>query len=318
MRLQNLTRIFFACDVHGSQIIWRKFLMMAQRHEANVLMLLGDLTGKAVLPIVKRKENEWFYAPFGKEEILRSREEVEKVIEKYRNQGYYTFVTTPEEVKELQADSRKVDRLFDQLMSEVLRSWLDMVREKIPKRVKVIVSPGNDDGFSIDKVIEEDEQVIFPLNRVIDLDGKHELISCAWSNPTPWETPRECSEKVLKKKLERELGRVNDYENVICNFHAPPYNTGLDTCPKLDKNLKPVMQFGVPVAYPAGSKAVREVIERYKPLLGLHGHIHESCAFRYLGRTLCINPGSEYESGLLRGYVIDLPPRKFEFWRVEA
>ena len=313
-----MTRIFFACDVHGSEILWRKFLKMATHHQANILMMLGDLTGKAVLPIVKRKENEWFYAPEGKEIILRSRGEVETVVERYRNRGIYTFETTPDEVKELQDDPRKVDKLFAESMRGVLRNWLNMVEEKIPKDVKVIVCPGNDDDVVIDDVIKKSERVIYPLEKVVDLDGKHELISCAWANPTPWETPRECSEKELKKKLEKELGRVNGYEDLICNFHAPPYNSGLDMCPKLDKNLKPVMEFGVPVTYPAGSKSVREVIEKYQPLLGLHGHIHESSGFRYFDRTLCINSGSEYEQGLLRGYVIDLPPRKFEFWRVEA
>lgn len=312
-----MTKIFFACDVHGNEIIWKKFLNTATRHKPNVLMMLGDLTGKAVLPIVKRKENEWFCAPHGKEINLYSREEVKKIVERYRNQGYYTFETTPDEVKELQEDPRKVDALFAELMRGVLRTWLKMAKDTL-KDEKVIVCPGNDDEFVIDEIIKGDERVIYPLDRVVDLDGKHEMISCPWTNPTPWQTPRECSEKELKKKLEKEFSRVDSYENLICNFHAPPYNSGLDMCPKLDKNLKPVMQFGVPVTYPAGSQAVREVIEQYQPLLGLHGHIHESSGFRYIGKTLCINPGSEYEQGLLRGYIIDLLPRKFEFWRVEA
>jgi len=313
-----LTRIFVASDIHGSEVIWRKFLRMHEIHKADVLMMLGDLTGKAILPIVKRKENEWYYAPWGKEKVLHSRKEVDEVIETYRNQGYYTFETTPEEVEELQAYPRKVDELFIRLMRDVLGSWLEMVEEKVPKNVKVIVSPGNDDSFEIDEVIEKSERVIYPLHKVVDIDGRHQMISCAWTNPTPWDTPRECSEKELKKKLEKEFSKVDSYENLICNFHAPPYDTGLDICPKLDKNLKPVWKMGSPVTYPAGSKAVRECIEKYQPLLGLHGHIHESCGSRYIGRTLCLNPGSEYESGLLRGFVVDLPPKKFQFIRVEA
>ncbi|MEM2111633.1 MAG: phosphoesterase [Candidatus Bathyarchaeia archaeon] len=313
-----MTRIFFACDIHGSEIVWRKFLKMASQHQVDILMLLGDLTGKAVLPIIKKKENEWFYAPEGKEIALHSREEVDSVIEMYRNRGIYIFETTLEKVKELQADPRKVDELFAESMKNVLRNWISMVKEKIPKNVKVVISPGNDDDFIIDEVIKEDDRVIYPLEKVVDLDGKHDLISCAWSNPTPWGTPRECSENELKKKLENEFRRVESCENLVCNFHVPPYNSGLDMCPKLDKNLKPIMEFGVPVTYPAGSKSVRELIEKNQPLLGLHGHIHESAGFRYIGRTLCVNSGSEYEQGILRGYIIDLPPRKFEFWRVEA
>jgi Icc-related predicted phosphoesterase len=291
---------------------------MYEIHKVDVMMMLGDLTGKAVLPIVKQAENEWYYAPWGKKMVLHSRKEVDEVIKTYRNQGYYTFETTPKEIEELQADPKKVDELFVRLMLHVLRSWFKLAEEKVPKNVKIIVSPGNDDSFEIDKVIKESDRVIYPLEKVIDLDGRHQLISCPWTNPTPWGTPRECSEKELKKKLEEEFRKVDSYENLICNFHAPPYDTGLDICPKLDKNLKPVWEMGSPVTYPAGSKAVRECIEKYQPLLGLHGHIHESCGSARLGRTVCLNPGSEYESGILRGFVIDLPPKEFQFLRVEA
>ncbi|MBS7646266.1 MAG: metallophosphoesterase [Candidatus Bathyarchaeia archaeon] len=313
-----MTRIFAAVDIHGSEVIWRKFIRMHEIHKVDVLMMLGDLTGKAIVPIVKRTENEWYYAPWGKTKVLHSRREVDEVIKTYRNQGYYVFETTPQEVEELQADSRKMDELFVKLMSEVLQSWFKLAEEKVPKNVKIIVSPGNDDPFEIDKVIEENDRVINPVGKVVDLDSRHELISCPWTNPTPWGTHRECSEKELKKKLEDEFKKVKNYENLICNFHAPPYNTGLDICPKLDKNLKQVWEMGSPVTYPAGSKAVREAIEKYQPLLCLHGHIHESPGTIRLGRTLCLNPGSEYESGVLRGFVVDLPPKEFQFMRVEA
>lgn len=313
-----MTRIFVAADIHGSELIWRKFIRIHEIHKVDILMMLGDLTGKAIVPIVKRTENEWYYAPWGKAKVLHSRKEVDEVIKTYRNQGYYIFETTQQEVAELQADSRKMDELFVKLMSDVLRSWFELAEEKVPKNVKIIVSPGNDDPFEIDKVIEESDRVINPLGKVIDLDDRHQLISCPWSNPTPWGTHRECSEKELKKKLEEELRKVKSCENLICNFHVPPYNTGLDICPKLDKNLKQVWEMGSPVTYPAGSKAVREVIEKYQPLLCLHGHIHESPGSIYLGRTLCLNPGSEYESGVLKGFVIDLPPKEFQFFRVEA
>ena len=54
-----MTRIFFACDVHGSEIVWRKFLKMSEYHKADVIMMLGDLTGKVIVPIVKIGENKW-------------------------------------------------------------------------------------------------------------------------------------------------------------------------------------------------------------------------------------------------------------------
>jgi Icc-related predicted phosphoesterase len=152
----------------------------------------------------------------------------------------------------------------------------------------------------------------YPLNRTVSIAEKYTLVSCEWVNETPWKTPRECNEKELMKKLEREFGRTDDFENLVCNFHAPPYDTNLDLAPKLSKDLKPDYSALVPV----GSTSVRKSIEEHQPLLTLHGHIHESCSTYRLGRTLCVNPGSEYDSGVLRAYVIHLP--ELDFWRVEA
>ena len=61
---------------------------------------------------------------------------------------------------------------------------------------------------------------------------------------------------------------------------------------------------------PGGSSAVRSAIEKHQPLLGLHGHIHESKGFVKIGRTFCVNPGSEYGEGILRGVIIDLEDGK--------
>ncbi|MEM2517675.1 MAG: phosphoesterase, partial [Candidatus Bathyarchaeia archaeon] len=91
-------------------------------------------------------------------------------------------------------------------------------------------------------------------------------------------------------------------KNSIFNLHCPPINTLLDIAPKLDKDLKVSLRETIA----AGSAAVRKAIEKYQPLLGLHGHIHESRGIEKIGRTLCINPGSEYTEGILRAIVVDL------------
>ncbi|MBS1882835.1 MAG: metallophosphoesterase, partial [Actinobacteria bacterium] len=67
---------------------------------------------------------------------------------------------------------------------------------------------------------------------------------------------------------------------------------------------------GEPRMVPVGSTAVREGIERFQPLLGLHGHVHESQGTTRLGRSLCINPGSTYEQGRLDGVIVELNRRK--------
>jgi len=283
-------------------------------------MLFGDLTGKAIVPIVKR-ESDWYSRPFGKTERYFTKEEVEKKIQEIREEGFYAIEMSESQAQECQQDEKKMEALFENVMCETMDRWLSMIEEQVPKEIKVIVSPGNDDHFAIDEVIKKHERVIYPLNKIVDIDDKYKLISCEWVNPTPWLTPRECSEEELMKKLDQEFSQVDSHENVLCNLHAPPFGTTLDIAPRLDKNLKPIAHFGNPEMESVGSKSVKAAIMKYQPLLGLHGHIHECSAHLHLGRTLCVNPGSDYRRGILRGYVVDLPSPenpKMECWRVEG
>jgi len=319
-----LTRIFHSVDAHGSNLVWKKYLNAATAYKADVVLLCGDLTGKAIIPVVKVKENEWFINPFGKEERFYSADKLSERLCALENQGYYTFETTREEIAELQNNPKKVESLFARLMMERLEQWLRMAEEKIPKNVKIIVMPGNDDIMEIDSVIRaHEDRIIYPLNKVVYIDDKHPMISCEYVNPTPWETPREAQEDDIMAMLEREFSRVNANErkNLICNFHAPPYNTQLDLAPKLDKKLNVVTRLdGSPEMVHVGSKSVRTFIERHEPKLGLHGHIHEAAADQKIGRTVVVNPGSDYQAGVLRGYVVDLTTNAEEtkVWRVEG
>jgi Icc-related predicted phosphoesterase len=319
-----LTRIFHSVDAHGSSLVWRKYLNAATAYKANVVLLCGDLTGKAIVPVVKVKENEWFINPFGKEERFYSLDKLRERLCVLENQGYYTFETTREEITELQNNPKKVETLFAKLMMARLEQWLKMAEEKISKDVKIIVMPGNDDIKEIDDVIRaHEDRIIYPLNKVVYVDDRHPMISCEYVNPTPWETPREAPEHEIMAVLEKEYSRVDvsERKNLICNFHAPPYNTQLDLAPKLDKKLNVVTRLdGSPELIHVGSKSVRTFIERYQPKLGLHGHIHEAAADQKIGRTLVVNPGSDYQAGVLRGYVIDLNTSSEEVkaWRVEG
>jgi len=318
----KLTRIFHSVDAHGSNIIWRKYLNAATAYKADVVLLCGDLTGKAIVPVVKVKENEWFINPFGKEEHFYSAEKLRERLSVLENQGYYTFEATREEIVELQNNPKKVESLFVRLMKERLEEWLKMVEEKIPKNVKVVVMPGNDDVMEIDAVIRaHEDRIIYPLKNVIYIDDKHPMISCEYVNPTPWETPREAQEHEIMAMLEKEVSKVDAGERkyLVCNFHAPPYNTQLDLAPKLDKKLRVMMRIdGSPELVHVGSKSVRKFIEKYEPKLGLHGHIHEAAADQKIGRTVVVNPGSDYQAGVLRGYVIDLTDDEIRAWRVEG
>src|SRR5581483_12282601 len=132
------------------------------------------------------------------------------------------------------------------------------------------------------------------------------VASCGDVTPTPWNTEREYSEEVLGQRLARMMDAVPPGAKVVANFHNPPYSSGLDFAAELDANLTPVLRGGRPSIVPVGSKAVRDAINKYKPVVGLHGHIHESRAAQKIGATLCLNPGSDYSADVLRGVIVDI------------
>jgi len=302
--MKKLTRLFFATDIHGSDKCWKKFINAGKFYEADVLILGGDMTGKGLVPVVRSGSGNEFKAEFrGKKYTLDSKEKLEEFEKMVAMSGYYIHYTTQDELEELSADPKKLDALFLELMIERVRQWLKFAEERLKgTNIKCYVCPGNDDHFEINKVLEESSTVIDASDKVIEVDGYHEMINIGWSNPTPWNTPRECSEEELAKKIETQVSKLKNVKNSIFQIHAPPYGSQLDNAPKLDKTLKIVYGEMIPV----GSRAVANAIEKYQPLLGLHGHIHESDGVVKIGRTLCINPGSVYTEGILRGVVINL------------
>ncbi|MCJ7783343.1 MAG: hypothetical protein MUP41_05375, partial [Desulfobacterales bacterium] len=200
------------------------------------------------------------------------------------------------------ADPKKVDVLFKQLMLQRLKEWITLADERLAgSEYKVYMAAGNDDHFDVDQVIE-DSSIIVNCNNKNVMVGDHEMITFAWTNPTPWNTPREKPDEELEPMLEELVATVKNIPNAIFNFHAPPYGYALDLAPELTKDLIQAADRKIHV----GSHAVRKMIEKYQPLIGLHGHIHESRGAQKAKRTLIVNPGSEYSEGILKGTVITL------------
>jgi len=316
-----MTKVFFACDMHGSIGVAKKWLHVPKTHGVDVLLYCGDLTGKLIVPLIQQSDGTYTTSYFGPKEVLRNEAEVEAMHGRLANAGAYAFKSTMEEVQKLRDDPKKVDELIKGAIVNRMKQWMELLIERVDtKRVKVVVMPGNDDVFNIDPVIKsyEDKGVIYPLDKVIDIGG-FETISYEYVNPTPWNTPREATEKELNKRIEKLVEKLSNPSKSIFNFHCPPINTRLDLAPKLDKKLRIVTLMGVPQFEHVGSRAVREAEEKYKPLLGLHGHIHEAFGFDQIGKTLVINPGSEYGEGMLRGYIIELSKDGVEkYWKVEG
>ncbi|MFX1416829.1 MAG: phosphoesterase [Promethearchaeota archaeon] len=311
-------RIFLAADPHGSDQTWEKMCRAPKVFKADVAMMCGDLTGKAIMPIIQEKEGRWYAQPHGSKKTFKKQKDLDKFIKFTEDEGYYPKILTPDELEELRNTPGEITKLFQSLMVERIQKWMDMANERIPEDVMVVVNPGNDDDYSIDEVIKNDPRVIYPLEKVVDVHG-YPMISLEWVNSTPWDTHRECPDEELLEKLEAEFARLetDDYSNVLCNFHDPPYNSGLDVAPQLTEDHRVAKAGAHELMVPVGSKSVREVIEKYQPLLGMHGHIHESVGYRRIGRTLCVNPGSEYREGILKGFLITIQDGEVQAGRVE-
>jgi len=291
--------------MHGSEGAWRKFLNASAMLKVNVAICGGDLTGKMIVPIVERKDGKYNYYLMGKTHTIDSKD-LEKAFKDVRGIGYYPHQTSTSEYEEMRRNPAKVDEVFHNVMTTTLRKWFSLVKEKVPSETQVIVCPGNDDRTLVDDVIEEHKEIINAEGKVINVDDMHEMVSTGWVNPSPWKTAREEEDDKLEVRLEKYISQLKDLSSAIFNFHAPPYESKLDEAPLLDKDLNPIIQGGSVVMVPVGSQAVRKMIEKYQPLLGLHGHIHESAGSIKIGRTYCVNPGSEYAEGILRAFLIEL------------
>ncbi len=304
------TRLFFATDIHGSERTFRKFINAGKFYNVNVIVMGGDIQGKLMIPIIREANGHHRATVQGRVEHLSTEEELKALMGKLDILGFYYKVMEEDEFHAVQADPKAVAELFNELARQKLTSWVSLAEERLNGTgIKCFVTGGNDDEWDVLNVMKkEDAKSFFACeNEMVFVDDDHTMISIGLSTPTPWHTPREVPEEELGKLIEEMATKVPDMNKAIFNFHDPPKDSTLDTCPLLDWTKDPPEQIvsgGQPVLHGAGSVVVREAIEKYKPMLGLHGHIHESQSVAKLGRTTCINPGSEYAEGVLRGCLV--------------
>ena len=302
-------KLYFATDVHGSEICWKKFISAAKFYEVDVLILGGDMTGKAIVPIIAQGGDKYKVTLLEQESILEAQEAVDKMVATIQNRGYYPYVTNPDEVNEIANTPGKSDALFLDMVLATLNRWMDYADNKLAGTgIRCYVCPGNDDVFEVDDAIAASKTVRSVEGQVIELDEHHEMVSSGWSNPTPWDTHREEPEEALLQRIEAVIAKAKNPSNAVFNLHPPPYGSGLDEAPELTSDLRPA--YAGRSLVPVGSKSVMTVIDKYQPILGLHGHIHEGKGTRKYKKTLCINPGSMYEQGVLHGAVVELKPNK--------
>lgn len=299
-------RVFYASDIHGTEVLWRKFLNAAKSFDADVLIMGGDLTGKAVVPLVAEGDG---YAVdlFGERQNVTGEEQISELERKIRGKGMYPHRMTREEVDRVSAMSED-DRedWFAEVMLQTFDSWLDLAGERLKDSdASCFVMPGNDDPPGVEEAIVAASGVEACDGLVVEFNG-YSMVSLGYSNPTPFDSPRELSEDEIIRRVDDMVTRVPDLSRCIFNLHVPPYDSQLDTAPELDADKNVVMAGSEPKTMPVGSTAVRDVIERHQPLLALHGHVHESAGAIRIGRTLCINPGSDYHTGRISGCLMSL------------
>jgi Icc-related predicted phosphoesterase len=302
-----MLKVFYATDLHGSEVCWRKLVNSGPFYGADVVICGGDMTGKAMIPIVD-EGSRWRVTFQDLPYSLDSEDQVREIEKKIINRGYYPVRVSRDEMGALVADQSLVDQRFKEAMLTTVGRWMDIAQEKLAGTdIRLIVCPGNDDMFEVDKVIAQSDVVEMGEAKVLDLGG-FSMVSMGWTNPTPWNTYREAPEDKLRTRIERMVDKTPDLRRTIFNFHAPPFGSNLDDAPALDEDLQPIL--GGRAMRPVGSRAVRESIAEHQPLISLHGHIHEGKGTQRLGKTLAINPGSAYEEGVLQGSIVELDDKR--------
>jgi uncharacterized protein len=300
------TDIYYASDVHGADRCWRKFLGAGRFYEVDALIMGGDLTGKAIIPVEERRDHTFRAQFLGEERIATDDRQLAELLDAIRYNGMYPWRATSDEIVRHRDDDGLRESLFHEVILAELRRWIELADERMADYgIDVFVMSGNDDPWECDAVLEGARFVQACDDRIVRV-GEHEMISCSYANPTPWHSPRELDENALYERISKLASQLEHPQTAIFNLHVPPYDTGLDTAQQITEQLEPVFQSGHPVEIPVGSTAVRQLIEEYQPLVALHGHIHESRGETKIGKTWAINSGSEYNSGRIHGAVVKL------------
>lgn len=199
------------------------------------------------------------------------------------------------------------------------------------KNSEIYTIMGNDDFRANLIVLEnaERDKILKSIhNKSIKLNKNLNIAGYSFVNPTPfrlkdWEKPDfeddkgpaqlfpeeirsvEKEKGTIKADLEK-LKKLSNPKKTIYVMHAPPFNTKLD-----------LITTGTHV----GSKSIRNLIEKEKPFLTLHGHIHESPQMSgswqdKIGDTICINVGSSYPEDKLNCAVIDVENLNMEYFEI--
>ncbi len=306
-----MLRIFAASDIHASDIVFRKFINAGNHYKADALFFVGDITGKALVLVVKKggPEDDVYEAEFlSVRQRVKGKAELAALLSKMADRGYYYRVVTEKELESLGGNEPELRKAMYQEMAARVEGWMKLATQVLKgtdKKLFMII--GNDDPPDIADVIGgySNENIVNINERTFELDGGIEGFGIPYSNITPWHLPGDITEEALDGKIRVLEGKLRDPTNSIFVIHVPPVDTAIDQAPYLEDLHLKVDMTGVQMSH-VGSTAVRAAIEKAQPLASLHGHIHESKGLAKIGRTQCFNAGSEYEQGILKGVMVNI------------
>jgi len=304
-------RLFYASDIHGSEKCFLKFINAGKFYKADALVLGGDITGKMIVPLIWRDGRH--HARFlGRDFTAETEAEALEIEKTVRMNGFYPVRMEPDEHKHMQEDEAARLKMIDRIVLQSIERWIDIAETRLAGTgIRCFINAGNDDDDYVDEALKNSSLVENHEGGIVDLNGTLQMIVCGYSNVTPFDSPRELPEDQLETYINNIIPKLKDPSSAVFTLHVPPSNSGLDSAPML-KDGGIVTKGGHTVMAPVGSTAVRKVIEQAQPLLALHGHVHESRATKMIGRTLCINPGSEYSEGVLRGALVNFKGNKIQ------
>src|SRR5437773_1541106 len=186
----------------------------------------GDVTGKAVVPIVGR--NGGFVAREITGERVFGPDELEAVEKRIRDLGFYPYRTTEQELDTTHGDPDAVKELFLRAMEDSLAAWLRFAEERLAGNdIRLYVMLGNDDEPRLREVLASSSLVVDPEDIPVDLGEGLQMLSCGHANPTPWNSPREMPEDELEEHLEELVAAVDDPKRSVFNLHVPPIGTAI-------------------------------------------------------------------------------------------
>ena len=187
-------------------------------YKADAVLYAGDLTGKAMVPIVAVGDR-YEATLLGQRRVARTAEELAALERDVTSLGYYAFRTTKQEVDALGGDQAKLDALSSTEIRSRVTQWLDLAAERLDGNAfPLVLIPGNDDPYDIDESLAASQCCVNADGAVVDIPGGLQVIGLGKSSPTRWDTPREVHEDAFREDLlAHRSGRRSTADAIVGN-----------------------------------------------------------------------------------------------------